>query len=184
MVLEKATIPNPFLRPLRATMKKLESDSHVFTLPDNSKISVKCKIICSTCDMPGKCKFLRMKQYNGEHGCPRCLQPGGRMAARKSTVQVYPYTARIPKRTHAQTLEHAREALEARKTNKKACGSGVKGPSLVSKLVPDIIRCTAVDIMHGVFRGVCKLLIGLWFDSKHSGRPWSLHHVMNVVEEN
>ncbi|KAJ1531389.1 hypothetical protein ONE63_000070 [Megalurothrips usitatus] len=37
--------------------------------------------------------------------------------------------------------------------------------------------------MHGVFLGVCRLLVTLWFSSAHSGQPWSLHHMFDVVDE-
>ncbi|KAJ1519227.1 hypothetical protein ONE63_011166 [Megalurothrips usitatus] len=175
--------PNLFLRPLLKTMKKFETDGHSFKLPDNSDILVKGKVLCGTCDLPAKSKFLQFKQFNGAYGCGQCMQEGGRAVAGKTTVQVYPYTPNVPKRTHVETQRFAQQALEARARDKNASVNGVKGPSLVSKLVPDIIRCTAIDVMHGVFLGVCKMLLNLWFSPSFSNQPWSLHHLQDVVDE-
>ncbi|KAK3910766.1 Halomucin [Frankliniella fusca] len=175
--------PNVYLRPLLKTMKKFESDGHVFKLPNNREILVKGKILCGTCDLPAKAKFLQFKQYNGAFGCARCMQEGARAVAGKTTVQVYPYEPDVPMRTHEQTKLFAAEALEARTRNRNASVSGVKGPSLLTKLVPDIIRCTVIDIMHGCFLGVARLLVDLLFSSSFSTQPWSLHHLFDVADE-
>lgn len=175
--------PNVFLRPFRKNLNSFEKDGHKFKLQDGTEVLVKGKVICGTCDLPAKAKFLKFKQYNGEFGCSRCLQSGGRAAAGNTTVQVYPYVPNVRERSHDETQDFAREALAARATDRKASVNGVKGPTLLSKIVPDIIRCTAIDIMHGVFLGVCKMLLDLWFNSKYSRMPWSLHHLEHVVDE-
>ncbi|KAK3926429.1 Halomucin [Frankliniella fusca] len=175
--------PNVFFKPLQKNMKTFTQDGHTFKLPDNSLVLVKGKIICGTCDLPAKCNFLLFKQFNSYFGCPKCMIAGGRAAVNNSTVQVYPYSANIQQRTHEETVQYAREALEERKNNKDASVYGVKGPSLLLKLVPDIIKCTAIDIMHGVFWGVCKMLMKLWFSSTYSTMPWSIHHLTGILDE-
>ncbi|KAK3909735.1 Halomucin [Frankliniella fusca] len=177
--------PNIFLKPLHKTMERFSSEGHTFQLSNNLEVLVKAKILCGVCDLPAKCKFLLFKQFNAAFGCPVCLAPGGRMpVGRSATVQVYPFQAiNVELRTHAQTQLFAEQALLARAVDKKASVNGVKGPTLLSKLVPDIIRCTAIDIMHGVFLGVCRLQMTLWFSSKYSNQPWSLHHLENVLDE-
>ncbi|KAJ1531388.1 hypothetical protein ONE63_000069 [Megalurothrips usitatus] len=62
--------PNLFLKPLRKTMSDFERHGHAFKLHDNSDVLVKGKILCGTCDMQAKCKFLHFKQFNGFYGCP------------------------------------------------------------------------------------------------------------------
>ncbi|KAK3924213.1 Halomucin [Frankliniella fusca] len=175
--------PNVFLKPLQKNMKTFTQDGHTFKLPDNSLVLVKGKILCGTCDLPAKCNFLLFKQFNSYFGCPKCMIEGGRAAVNNSTVQVYPYSANIQQRTHEETVQYAKEALEERKNNKDASVYGVKGPSLLLKLVPDIIKCTAIDIMHGVFLGVCKMLMKLWFSSTYSTMPWSIHHLTGILDE-
>ncbi|KAJ1519177.1 hypothetical protein ONE63_011217 [Megalurothrips usitatus] len=86
-------------------------------------------------------------------------------------------------RTHEETIDFAKQALESRKADKNASVFGVKGPSLLSKIVPDIIKCTAIDIMHGVFLGVFKMLLNLWLSPSFSGMPWSVSHLFAVLDE-
>ncbi|KAK3916672.1 Halomucin [Frankliniella fusca] len=175
--------PNVFLRPLYKTMKNFESNGFTFKLPDNSDIKVKGKVICGTCDLPAKSKFMQFKQFNSYFGCPKCLIEGERAAAGRTTVQVYPFKPTLQKRTHAETIATARQALEARKRQKDASILGVKGPTLLARIVPDIIKCTAIDIMHGVALGVTKSLLNLWFSSKFSTMPWSVYHLLDVADE-
>lgn len=175
--------PNIFLRPLHKTMNNFEKNGLTFKLPDNSTILVKGKVICGTCDLPAKSKFLQFKQFNSYYGCPKCLSEGARAPTGKTTVQVYPFTPNIEKRTHQETVQTARLALEARRTNKDASILGIKGPTLLAKIVPDLIRCTAIDIMHGVALGLCKLLLHLWFASKFSNMEWSVHHLFDLADE-
>jgi len=82
-----------------------------------------------------------------------------------------------PLRSHKQTVNHAKQALSS--------GSpvyGVKGPSWLSQ-VPgfNLVRGMSVDYMHLVLLGVSRLLLRLWFDSKHHKELWyigpRLHHV-------
>ncbi|XP_074629306.1 uncharacterized protein LOC141886900 [Acropora palmata] len=55
--------------------------------------------------------------------------------------------------------------------HKTVCG--FKAPSPLLKLQSfDIVNGIAIDAMHCVFLGVVKQLVGLWFNSKHSGEKW------------
>ena len=50
---------------------------------------------------------------------------------------------------------------------------GFKAPSPLLKLPSsDIVNGIGIDAMHCVFLGVVKQLVGLWFNSKHSGQRW------------
>lgn len=175
--------PNVFLRPFYKTLHSFETDGHNFKLADGRDVHVRGKVLCGTCDLPAKAKFLNFKHYNGAFGCSRWMQEGGRAGVGRTTVQVYPFQDNIQERSHDETLEFSRQALTARASDRKASVCGVKGPTLLAELVPDIIRCTAIDIMHGVFLGVCKLLLDLWFNSKYSTQPWRLHHLQHLVED-
>ena len=49
----------------------------------------------------------------------------------------------------------------------------MKAPSPLLKLPSfDIVRGIAIETMHCVYLGVVKQLVGLWFNSKHSGQKW------------
>lgn len=59
---------------------------------------------------------------------------------------------------------------------------GVKGPSLLSSMLPDLIRCMGIDIMHGLFLGVMRTMMNLWFDSHYSNMPFSVSDLAHIVD--
>ena len=66
-------------------------------------------------------------------------------------------------RTEAETLVQA-ESAELH--NLPVCG--VKGSTIISKLVYMWIRTAALDPMHCVFVGLLKALLKLWFDETYA----------------
>lgn len=180
---KKQPNPNVFLKPLHKSMKVFSTTGYQFKLPDNSEITVRGKFLCATCDLPAKAKFMCFKQYNGESGCSKCLDAGERMPLQKSSVQTYPYNRNMVSRTHDQTREFANQALELRRAgNKKAAVHGVKGPTLLFFLLVDLIRGMAIDVLHGAFLGITKLLLYLWLDPKFRNCPWSLADSIDVID--
>ncbi|KAK3913213.1 Halomucin [Frankliniella fusca] len=180
--------PNIFLKPLKESLDKLSSDGYNLKLPDRSVVNVKGKILCGTCDLPAKAKFMRMKQFNGASSCAKCLCAGMRYAldsksGKKTTIQVFPYVPNATERTHAQVQDCAARAVELRQAgDKDAAVHGVKGPSLLSFMLPDIVRSMGIDIMHGAFLGVAKWLVFLLFDAKFAKCPWSLNASLDVID--
>lgn len=105
-------------------------------IEDYGKIGVKVLLLATTCDLPARAAVLNFTQFNGFYGCCRCKQKGNRLVSMlfkvmpynfillgKSvkcesggTVRVYPYDESDPtgpKRTHEETLEHAKKAVES-----------------------------------------------------------------------
>ncbi|KAE8738233.1 hypothetical protein FOCC_FOCC016292 [Frankliniella occidentalis] len=155
-------------------MEDFYHNGHVFNRPDGPPILVKGVMLCGTCDMPAKSTFLRIKQFNGFYGCPRCLQKGEQYNG--TTVHVYRHSPNVPLRSNESVQLHGRTAI--------ASGFpcfGVKGVSLLYRMVSDLIRSTAIDAMHGVFSGLGKALLELWFHSDHKERDFTLHHFVDSV---
>ncbi|XP_029203493.2 uncharacterized protein LOC114967602 [Acropora millepora] len=68
------------------------------------------------------------------------------------------------------------------KTTSKVCG--FKAPSPLLRLPSfDIVSDVGIDSMHCVFLGVVKQLLGLWFDSKHSGQRWYCGNIFEKVDK-
>lgn len=59
----------------------------------------------------------------------------------------------------------------------------VKGPTSLSKIVPDYVKSTAIDVMHCVFQGTTKKLISLWFEIENRTQAYSLVAFTNVVDD-
>lgn len=61
---------------------------------------------------------------------------------------------------------------------------GIKAPSPLLQLPNfDVVSGIAIDVMHCVYLGVVKQLIGLWFNSKHSGQRWYCGNRVAVVDK-
>ncbi|XP_043474045.1 uncharacterized protein LOC122506114 [Leptopilina heterotoma] len=145
---EEKPSANMFLLPLYDELMEIKTGVDFKLFGQEELVNVKGIIICGTCDLPAKAKFLNMMQYNGKCGCPKCKQEGKRV----NNTQVYPYKRNMAMRTEEETLEQAETV-----TNKPICG--VKGPTILSLLVYKWIQTTAIDAMHCVFEGIMKALL-------------------------
>ncbi|KAK3916608.1 TATA-box-binding protein [Frankliniella fusca] len=125
---------------------------------------------------------MRFIQYNGAFSCSNCMQHGGRFGLGNTTIQVFPYEKNIGLRDNNETVEFASQAIAARQHDPDATVYGVKGPSLLSSLLPNMILCMGIDIMHGVFLGVMKTLNSLWFDGVNSEYPFSISNMVHLVD--
>ncbi|KAK3932636.1 2-hydroxyacyl-CoA lyase [Frankliniella fusca] len=68
--------PNTFLKPFHTRMEEFKRDGYLLQRPDGPPVRVRGIVLCGTGDMPAKSLFLRIKQFNGSYGCPRCLHKG------------------------------------------------------------------------------------------------------------
>ncbi|KAK3920619.1 Dynein heavy chain 10, axonemal [Frankliniella fusca] len=165
---------NTFLQPFHTKMVDFYQNGHIFNRPDGHPILVKGVVLCGTCDMPAKSTFLRIKQFNGFYSCPRCLQRGEQYAG--TTVHVYSYDPNAPLRSNDSVEEHGKVAI----ASGFAC-YGVKGISLLYRMVSNLVRSTGIDSMHGIFSGQGKALLHYWFSSDHKDSDFSLHHLVDNV---
>lgn len=142
---------NLFLIPLRDQMFQFSNEGVDFELPNGVNIRFKACILCAVGDLPAKAIFMRFIQYNGLYCCMHCMSSGGRFAVGRATVQVFPYTQNLELRSMEEWNNFARLAVIARRADPEANVYGVKGPSLLTALIPDMINSIGIDVMHGVF---------------------------------
>lgn len=175
--------PNLFLVPFQEKLSTLENDGVNLALPNGDNILVKVKLLGVVGDMPAKSTFMRLRQFNGAYSCFNCMEKGGRYDLGNTTVQVFPYDRNFQPRNNEEMIEYGRLAAEAREADPDSSVFGVKGPTLLSIMLPNMILCMGIDIMHGVFLGVTKTLAHLWFDTQYSGLPFSISAFVRVVDE-
>lgn len=174
--------PNVFLCPLKDALASLENDGVSLKLPGGERITVRAKLLCAVADMPAKSLFMRFIQYNGAYSCFHCLQQGGRFGVGLTTVQVFPYIRDTELRTIEGTIEFGEQALQARAHDPDASIYGVKGTSVLTSMLPNMILCMGIDIMHGVFLGAMRTLMNLWFDSQYKELPFSIYNLVHIVD--
>lgn len=98
-------------------------------------------------------------------------------------VWVFPYTNQLELRQHKETEIFANQALEKRLAgNDKAEVYGIKWPTYVSKIMPDMIRGFGLDDLHHTYHGVCHKLLELWTLSKYKKKPWSIFNKLDLVD--
>ena len=124
----------------------------------------KYKIIVGCCclDSVARCKFLKIKQFNGSYGCTLCLH--------KATKQRYSYNETMILRTflHYKECNEILSNLPKEKRSSTTDIKGVKGLTIMAKCkFYDLIAQCPPDTMHGVFLGVTKLFLKIWFDSSN-----------------
>lgn len=169
---------NQFLHKFRSQLKKLARGFEV-TLPNQHIINVRGVVLYGTCDLVAKCQFFNFTQFNGNFGCPHCLNPGKTESLSSGgNTHVYEYLSNSILRTTEESINHANIALQ-----NGAPYFGVKGPSVISKIMPDFINGTGIDRMHGIDGGVVKKLLTLWFIPKFKNFPFSLFHVKDVINK-
>ena len=84
----------PFLEPLYKELKILRDGVTV-----NISKLVKAILIAEPFDLPARCLVSGTIQFNGKHGCIKCLQTGESCTAAKGGyIWVYPFSNENPKR--------------------------------------------------------------------------------------
>ncbi|XP_034241780.1 uncharacterized protein LOC117645631 [Thrips palmi] len=174
--------PNVFLKPFQTALNDFQENGYQLPVHGQGERLFKGMLLAWTCDLPAKAKFMRMIAHNGFYGCSRCETPGESFDLGRSTVHVYPFSPHVIHRQHDDFRVYADQAKQLRRIDPDVNVKGVKGHSLLHSMVPDSVRSVACDIMHGCFLGISKLLVTLWFDSAHSDQPFSLNHVVDLVD--
>jgi len=179
---KKKPNPNLFLGPLERQLSSLKINGAVMVLPDNTNVLIRGILLGAVADLPAKALFMRFKQYNGAFSCSNCMASGGRFDLGNSTVQVFPYFRDLELRNNNDVAEFAEQAVAARRVDPEASVYGIKGHSILSVMLPNLILCMALDVMHGVYLNVLDTLIALWFDTKYSGMPFSISDCVKLVD--
>lgn len=158
---------NLFLQKPKEELNQLQQGIEV-ELHNGEVKTARSKSIGGSCDMGAKPPLLKVKQWNGSHGCPFCLQQGE--YSKESKTWVYPYEEGVQLRTNEETAAHALKTW----VDKTKEEFGVTGLTIMSQIVDSHITGTAVDLMHNMYEGHLDHLFKLLFSSKFSNREFSL----------
>lgn len=195
---------NLILSPLLPSFQTMLKGFSVQPFGRNEAKNVQGLVLAATCDLPAKIMMLGMASYSGHFGCQICKIEGGSVKIVKKSkkkkegtgkeekqeetstkVWVYKYTKDLALRNHDETVQFSKRAqslLEITKDPKtQVCG--VKFPSAMFKIMPDAIRGFAVDDLHTIYLGVTKTVTNLWFDAKHSSKPFSIRKHMLTADK-
>ncbi|KAK3922347.1 Procathepsin L, partial [Frankliniella fusca] len=135
---------------------KLLSSGVDFEVDCEENKKLKGIVICGTGDTPGRSLMLNLVQFNGAHSCQEC-EDEGEPRFNCPGVRLYPFKpiANLVPRTLEKMLQYAK-----RGTEEIAC-FGVRGPSGLSKIMPNFLIGTAIDSMHQLYGGVTRKITAL-----------------------
>lgn len=166
-----------FLKSLVLDLQKLYYEGLAFHI-EGRPICSKVILLVGTMDLPARAGVLNMTQYNGEYSCIFCLHPGVVVRSGKGHCRSFPFRDE-PMRTTMETKRNAEQALNSRKRVK-----GMMGISVLNYL-PYFLICEyiVIDYMHGVLLGICKKLLGMWFNATSAGKPYFIGSKIREVDK-
>ena len=170
-----------FTKPLLRDLKMLENEG--IDVPVHGKmVRSKAFLLYGCADLPAKSAVMNMNQFNGAFSCFTCLQPGeNERTSSGGNIHVFPFNKDDPLGPPREDDKCANDAIEAFGIRKPV--HGIKGPSFLLALNSySFVHGGVIDYMHGVLLGISKVLIKLWFTSKHSAQAFSLYSRVSLVD--
>jgi len=179
--------PNIYLQPIYQDVKALQKGIEVQFDGEENTSTVSGEVLGGTGDAPAVSCFLNLKYPTGFYSCFLCEIKGVHSPA-SGNVTVFPFEEYIVLRTMERYNDqvkwaHEHKVLFHKDLLKEAGCCGVKGPTLLSALVPDIFSSTAIDSMHCLFLGLTRALLHLWFDREHREESFSLCDKISFVNQ-
>ncbi|XP_074096539.1 uncharacterized protein LOC141525802 [Cotesia typhae] len=166
---------NAFFYAYRDIFEKLYTDVKI-TLPTGNEVTVKAVVLMEVCDLPAKTDCLNFVNFNEKYGCPVCFTEGEILQIdARSHLQIYPYFNNLRLKS---SEECERLALEATPDNPQF---GIRGPTALSKLMPDFMNGMCIDRMHAVHGGVIKKILTLVLNVTYRNKPFSLYESTDII---
>lgn len=136
-----------YFKPLTEELKSLDENKICANVNSVNEL-VTIRVLYISADSPAKCKFLKLKQYNGKFGCNYCLHPGVTVEDNNSSKYLVS-SEKYSLRTHFSTVALMNAYLL---TGKEHCGVIGVSPLIAFKDY-DLIRGTIIDYMHVILEG-------------------------------
>lgn len=174
--------PNLFLLPIYKDLQMLKAGVVMEVHGEQEKQIVHAECISGSCDSPARATIFNQKLHSGFYSCPICKIRG----QKPEDTTVFPYEENSPLRNMTEYQQHVDLAVKHKiiviknQAIEEQC-FGIKGPTVLSSLVPDMFACTAIDSMHAIYLGVMRQMMHLWFDPDYQKEPFSLFRKINIV---
>ncbi|XP_065287611.1 uncharacterized protein [Dermacentor albipictus] len=132
-------------------------------------------VLCCAVDAPARAAVLNMIQFNGLHGCPRCLT----MATHREGGMRY-IDQPAEERTHSQVIRDMHIAYITENTV-----NGFKGPSALMSLKGfNLVKGVSVEYMHCVLLGVTRQISEALFSTTNCSERYYVGSPSSVREVN
>ena len=148
-------------------------------------VSVRCALMCISCDLPATHKACGFTSYLSLHGCSKCMKefPGSAFGE-KSDYSGYdrdewPHRTNEDHRRNAMEHKHASTKTKCINLEKKF---GVQYSEFLRLLYFDIVEYHVVDPMHNLLLGTVKYLMTFWKDNKILTKQ-QMEHIQTEVDD-
>lgn len=156
-----------FLKPISDQLERLDGIEWFNTITGKKEFTkVRCNLI--TADAPGQAEILNVQQFNGRFGCNNWEIKSKKKTKKirtekkkKKRIRIFPFCKinQLKLRTKKRMAKQA-EIAPSKKDGHK---TGVKGPTVVSKLPGiDISRAVNPEYMHSVLLGNVRQFLKYW----------------------
>jgi hypothetical protein len=171
----------PFVKDARALAK--ENLKWKF---EGTKFRSKVYFPIFTADAVARCAVQGIKQFNGQYGCPWCLDGGSlHSLPNNKTKRIYlpVQRSKIKHRTRSTFLEHLEQLSNLMVTEKATSYLGVKSASILLSVPKfNIVDGFVFDYMHTCLLGVVRTFTELWFNSKNHANEYYLGRKLKAID--
>ena len=153
-----------FLSPLVQDMQTL-FDGVTFHSAAIGLFTIRATLACITCDLPATRKVCGFSNFNGTHGCSKCLKEFVTQDfGDKPLFNGFDCSTWMPRSndTHKRKATEFQQACTASECKRILHQWGVKPSELLFLPHFDMVRCHVIDPMHCVFLGLAKHTIKTW----------------------
>ncbi|XP_029175248.1 uncharacterized protein LOC114943728 [Nylanderia fulva] len=167
-----------YFKPFIKEITQLHEEGIMCPILEKGNVNIKVHTLIAILDSTARPKIQEFNQFNGEGGCPFCLNLGETMEKGRGYIRIYrPFIGTL--RTSQQVLIDAENAI-----NQNESVNGVKGFSPLS-IVPifDVVRSYVPDYMHANLLGTIRTFCEIWFNSTYHNRPWYIGNKRNQVNQ-
>lgn len=135
---------------------------------ENETLTVKVIVLNCTFDLPARCSAYEMISFNGEYGCCWCLHKG-----EKQSTWCYPLNKKPEFQIRMRSEPGIQEAYKLVANHSTKNQFGIQGVPVFTQVTNwTMLSRTTLDAMHGVYLGVTKTLLNLWFKSNNHTQAW------------
>lgn len=161
-----------FLRPFVSQCNEI-SDQGLTWIHNGQTIESKVFFPIVAADSVARCALQGIKQFNGQYGCPWCLNKGTTLHQEEKRHKWIYLPLPSQKRTKENFVDHLKILQSNLKNNEDTNCFGIKSASqflLLRKF--DIVNGFVFDYMHTCLLGITRTFTNMWFDSKNHAKDF------------
>lgn len=157
---------NSFLSPLVSELQEAWETGFDIAVHGCS-INIKVALSCIACDIPATRKICGFLSHSAKLGCNKCLKAFP--STSRGCHDYSGFTDDLVLRSeqqHRDNVEEVKKAKTKSSQKEEEAKYGVRYSKLLDLTYFDPVRFVAIDVMHNLYLGTCKLCFEIWVEDK------------------